>query len=101
GVAFGHFDGVGWLDLFVAGYVNLDLAHLPPPATPSGSSPASSKDEAPRAATDSSARMGASYSAGATACTYRSERVMCGPPGLKGDPPPLFPTTNTGRSASR
>lgn len=30
GCAFGDFDGDGWLDLFVAGYVALDLAHLPP-----------------------------------------------------------------------
>jgi enediyne biosynthesis protein E4 len=96
GCAFGDFDGDGWLDVFVAGYVNLDLAHLPPPATPSGSSRASSKDEAPRAATDSSARMGASYSAGATACTYRSERVMCGPRGLKGAPDHLFRNNHDG-----
>ena len=43
GCAFGDYDGDGLLDLFVAGYVALDLANLPPspshPAT-GGSAPA-------------------------------------------------------------
>ncbi|HEY7287653.1 MAG TPA: VCBS repeat-containing protein, partial [Vicinamibacterales bacterium] len=94
GCAFGDFDGDGWLDLFVAGYVSLDLAHLPPPATASASSPVS-KEPAPPA-TDAGARMGASYTPGAAACTYRSERVMCGPRGLKGAPDHLFRNNHDG-----
>jgi len=92
GCAFGDYDGDGWLDLFVAGYVTLDLHNLPPPANPE----ASSSNAAPSAATQhassdaASTRMGASYTAGAAMCTYRSERVMCGPRGLKGAPDHLY-----------
>ena len=32
GCAFGDYDGDGWLDLFVAGYVALDVQNLPPGA---------------------------------------------------------------------
>jgi hypothetical protein len=84
GCAFGDFDGDGWLDLYVAGYVNLDVNKLPP-------SPAGSAADA--GSPSSSARqvgMGAAYAAGAGACTYRGERVMCGPRGLAGAPDHLF-----------
>jgi enediyne biosynthesis protein E4 len=92
GCAFGDYDGDGWLDLFAAGYVSLDLRNLPPPATaPSGTSSAPAPSGAPPAQSDAaSARMGASYSPGAAICTYRGERVMCGPRGLKGAPDHLF-----------
>src|SRR5689334_7675235 len=83
GCAFGDYDGDGWLDLFIAGYVSLDRNHLPPPATAASASGESAADRQ-RAAPDSSARLGASYSPGAPYCMYRSERVMCGPRGLKG-----------------
>lgn len=92
GCAFGDFDGDGWLDLFVAGYVALDLARLPPaPSTP-----------ATPQATGSAARevgMGAAYSAGATSCRYRGERVMCGPRGLPGAPDFLFRNRGDGTFA--
>ncbi len=39
GCAFGDYDGDGWLDLYVAGYVALDLDHLPP-APPAAGAPA-------------------------------------------------------------
>lgn len=89
GCAFGDFDGDGWLDLYVAGYVSLDVNKLPPsPADPAKGGPAPS----------SSARqvgMGAAYAAG-SACTYRGERVMCGPRGLPGAPDHLFHNTGHG-----
>jgi hypothetical protein len=86
GCAFGDYDGDGLLDLFVAGYVTLDLDNLPPaPNRPAGASPA------PTAAGDAGGvGMGASYTAGASVCTYRGHRVMCGPRGLKGAPDHLF-----------
>jgi hypothetical protein len=97
GCAFGDYDGDGWLDLFVAGYVSLDLRNLPPPAAaarPSSSAPQSS---APAARSDGgSPRMGASYSPGAAVCTYRGERVMCGPRGLKGAPDHLYHNNRDG-----
>ena len=92
GCAFGDFDGDGWLDLFVAGYVSLDLNQLPPPATASAPLDATT----PRSTGDSTARFGASYSPGAPFCTYRSERVMCGPRGLKGAPDHLFRNNRDG-----
>jgi hypothetical protein len=94
GCAFGDYDGDGWLDLFVAGYVSLDLAHLPPPAT-AGRLSANAGSESQRSS-DSASRMGASYSPGAPFCTYRSERVMCGPRGLKGAPDHLYRNNRDG-----
>lgn len=94
GCAFGDYDGDGWLDLFVAGYVSLDLAHLPPPAT-AGPLSANAGSESQRSS-DSASRMGATYSPGAPFCTYRSERVMCGPRGLKGAPDHLYRNNRDG-----
>jgi enediyne biosynthesis protein E4 len=95
GCAFGDYDGDGFLDLFVAGYVALDPANLPP--SPSRPTPgtAGSGSAAPDQGA-SSVGMGASYSAGASVCTYRGERVMCGPRGLKGAPDHLFRNNGDG-----
>lgn len=91
GCAFGDYDGDGWLDLYVAGYVSFDLANLPP--SPRGATPAT----APRAGADAGpVGMGASLAAGATSCTYRGERVMCGPSGLTGAPDHLFRNNRDG-----
>jgi enediyne biosynthesis protein E4 len=97
GCAFGDYDGDGKLDLFVAGYVHLDPERLPP-APPHGGAPR----EAPPASTPpgegSRERrgMGAAYSAGAPYCTYRSQPVMCGPKGLKGEGDHLFRNNGDG-----
>ena len=40
--------------------------------------------------------MGAAYSAGAACCTYRGQRVMCGPRGLRGAPDHLFRNNGDG-----
>jgi hypothetical protein len=40
--------------------------------------------------------MGAAYTAGASVCTYRGQRVMCGPRGLKGAPDHLFHNNGDG-----
>jgi hypothetical protein len=96
GCAFGDYDGDGWLDLFVAGYVSLDLEHLPPPANPDAATAANTPSQSDRAPTESSSRLGASYSPGASRCTYRSERVMCGPRGLKGAPDHLYRNNRDG-----
>jgi hypothetical protein len=96
GCAFGDYDGDGWLDLFVAGYVTLDLEHLPPPANPDAASQSNTASETTRASSEGASRMGASYSPGATRCTYRSERVMCGPRGLKGAPDHLYRNNRDG-----
>ena len=73
GCAFGDYDGDGWLDLYVAGYVALDVDHLPPAPgariPPPTAATAASPDAAPPASTRAGG-MGASYSAGATVCTY-------------------------------
>jgi len=96
GCAFGDYDGDGWLDLFVAGYVNLDLRHLPPPANPAATRVPDTSSAPGRTSPESGSRMGASYSPGATRCTYRSERVMCGPRGLKGAPDHLYRNNRDG-----
>jgi enediyne biosynthesis protein E4 len=96
GCAFGDYDGDGWLDLFVAGYVSLDLHRLPPPATPASTNPPQAMVEPQRQSSDSSSRLGASYSPGVPFCTYRSERVMCGPRGLKGAPDHLYRNNHDG-----
>lgn len=91
GCAFGDYDGDGLLDLFVAGYIELDLNRLPPPGTGSLAPEAQKKDESQNAG-----GMGASYRAGMSACQYRSQRVMCGPRGLKGAPDHLFRNNGDG-----
>jgi enediyne biosynthesis protein E4 len=95
GCAFGDYDGDGRLDLFVAGYVALDLANLPssPGRPAAGGAPAAAPTPEQPAA---NVGMGASYSAGATVCTYRGQRVMCGPRGLKGAPDHLFHNNGDG-----
>ena len=91
GCAFGDYDGDGYLDLFVAGYVSLDLAHPPPaPNDAPASTAASTSGDAQQGG------MGASYSPGASVCTYRGERVICGPRGLKGAPDHLFHNNGDG-----
>ncbi len=91
GCAFGDFDGDGLLDLYVAGYVSLDVHKLPPspgqPAADAVGPPAS----APQVG------MGAAYAAGSGVCTYRGERVMCGPGGLPGAADHLFRNSGQGR----
>jgi len=106
GCAFGDYDGDGWLDLYVAGYVALDLNHLPPSPAPErsstapaaqDSSPARQETPTPSAAsTGGQVGMGAAYSAGAAFCTYRGEKVMCGPRGLPGAPDHLFHNNHDG-----
>ena len=95
GCAFGDYDGDGWLDLYVAGYVTLDINHLPPSpasAVARNVSPADQGATAPGGAVG----MGAAYSAGAAFCTYRGEKVMCGPRGLPGAPDHLFHNNHDG-----
>jgi enediyne biosynthesis protein E4 len=97
GCAFGDYDGDGLLDLFVAGYVALDLANLPPsPSRPAGAAPGPASTAAMPKQEAGSVGMGASYSAGAAVCTYRGQRVMCGPRGLKGAPDHLFRNNGDG-----
>ena len=94
GCAFGDYDGDGLLDLYVAGYVALDLDHLPPsPADAPGASTAAAG--APQSG-QGSVGMGAAYTGGNAFCTYRGERVMCGPRGLKGAPDHLFHNNGNG-----
>ena len=90
GCAFGDYDADGWLDLFVAGYVSLDLAKLPPAPTRR----AGPRPEARRRGRRGNGR--SLYSAGATVCVYRSEPVMCGPRGLRGAPDHLFRNNRDG-----
>jgi hypothetical protein len=104
GCAFGDYDGDGWLDLYVAGYVDFDLKN-PPPAPGGAKAPPPQTSQAggaqappPQAAQTSrgGTGMGASYTAGATVCTYRGQPVMCGPRGLKGAPDHLFRNNRDG-----
>ena len=93
GCAFGDYDGDGYLDLYVAGYVALDLDHLPP--SPADAPGAAASPDAPRGG-QGQVGMGAAYTSGASFCTYRGERVMCGPRGLKGAPDHLFHNNGNG-----
>ncbi len=69
GVTWGDYDGDGKLDLFVAGYIHWDWNHLP-------SSGEGNETNA--------------------FCTFRGERVACGPRGLKGEPDHLFHNNGDG-----
>jgi len=91
GCAFGDYDGDGWLDLFVAGYVAFDINKLPPPASGGVSEGEQAKNEKQK-----EGGMGAVYSAGAGSCKYRGQRVMCGPRGLKGEGDHLFRNNGNG-----
>jgi hypothetical protein len=96
GCAFGDYDGDGWLDLYVAGYVSVDLAKLPPAPGVSSPTAPSTPDTQTSAAPSGAVGMGASLAAGAAFCTYRGERVMCGPLGLPGAPDHLFRNNRDG-----
>jgi hypothetical protein len=95
GCAFGDYDGDGWLDLFVAGYVRLDLAQLPPSGTAQALPGRPPIEDLPARSQAAAGGMGAAYSPG-TVCTYRGERVMCGPRGLVGEPDHLFHNNGDG-----
>jgi enediyne biosynthesis protein E4 len=69
GATFGDYDGDGHLDLFVAGYIDLDLKNVPRPGSNA-----------------------ASYDF----CQYRGTKVMCGPRGLKGASDHLFHSNGDG-----
>ena len=69
GATFGDYDGDGNLDLFVAGYIDLDLKNAP---------------------------LSGSVSAGYDFCQYRGVKVMCGPRGLQGAHDHLFHSNGDG-----
>ncbi len=69
GATFGDYDGDGNLDLFVAGYIDLDLKN---------------------------ALLSGSKTAGYDFCQYRGVKVMCGPRGLQGARDHLFHSNGDG-----
>jgi enediyne biosynthesis protein E4 len=69
GATFGDYDGDGNLDLFVAGYIELDLKNAP---------------------------VSGSKASGYDFCQYRGVKVMCGPRGLQGSGDHLFHSNGDG-----
>jgi enediyne biosynthesis protein E4 len=69
GATFGDYDGDGYLDLFVAGYIDFDLKNAP---------------------------VAGSKTAGYDFCQYRGVKVMCGPRGLQGAHDHLFHNNGDG-----
>ena len=96
GCAFGDYDGDGWLDLYVAGYVALDLEPSSAVARRADAREAVVGRDFSPAKPGGQVGMGAAYSAGAAFCTYRGEKVMCGPRGLPGAPDHLFRNNHDG-----
>jgi hypothetical protein len=99
GCAFGDYDGDGWLDLYVAGYVAFDPRRLPPAPPESGTTamaPAAPPSRAAPGEQEGRVGVGAALVAGAAYCTYRGEPVMCGPLGLTGAPDHLFRNNRNG-----
>ena len=97
GCAFGDYDGDGWLDLYVAGYVAFDPRRLPPAPPAAGTTaPAAPTSAAARGEQGGRVGVGAAFVAGAAYCTYRGEPVMCGPLGLTGAPDYLFRNNRNG-----
>ena len=69
GVTFGDYDGDGWLDLFVAGYIHYDFKNPPLAGTKAVNS---------------------------STCQYRGQNIMCGPRGLQGAGDHLFHNNGDG-----